>query len=100
LAIEKTIEECAAYLLCLLVLAAEEEGGDDAAFLKSVQLLSAEVASREALKPSYVRAYFKTVTKKLEKDMADLKSGLEEVTSEAAARRLSGTSPTLAITEG
>jgi len=85
-------------LLCLLVMAAEGEGGGDEAFLKSVQLLKADMPSNQAQKPAYVKAYFNTVTKKLEEDMKDLKLGLEAATSEAAARQLFGKAPVLAIT--
>src|SRR5213083_1441506 len=51
LAIQKTVEECAAYLLCLLVISTEEEGGDDAAFHEKVLDLRSQVSSNLAFTP-------------------------------------------------
>jgi hypothetical protein len=72
----------------LLFIAAEEEGSDEAAFLQKVQDLKAQVSSDLVLNPQYVKAYFRTETKKLEKDMQNLKVGLQRYSEELAGREL------------
>ncbi|OIW24563.1 hypothetical protein CONLIGDRAFT_673710 [Coniochaeta ligniaria NRRL 30616] len=93
--VQKTVEECAAYLLSLLIISTEEEGGDDAAFLRKVQALQSHVSSDLVFTPEYVKTYFKMVTKKLEKDMLVLKTRLEKYSGRLAARQLSESRPLL-----
>ncbi|KAK0716795.1 hypothetical protein B0T26DRAFT_267226 [Lasiosphaeria miniovina] len=86
--VQKTLEECAAYLLGLLVISTEAEGGDDAVFLERVQQLRSQVSSDLVLTPEYVKAYFRQATKKLEGDMGLLKVRLEKYSAKLAAKQL------------
>ncbi|KAH8903542.1 hypothetical protein BR93DRAFT_986246, partial [Coniochaeta sp. PMI_546] len=90
---ETNLEECAAYLVSLLIISTEEEGGDDVAFLRRVQALQSQVSSSLVLTPEYVKTYFKVVTKKLEGDMQVLKARLEKYSARLAARQLNECHP-------
>lgn len=97
--VQKTVEECAAYLVSLLIISTEEEGGDDVAFLRRVQALQSQVSSSLVLNPEYVKTYFKMVTKKLEGDMQVLKNRLEKYSARLAARQFNECHPLVSDNE-
>lgn len=73
LTIQKTLEECARFLLGLLFMSPDEH---DRTHLDHVQALKAHLSSDLFLEPGYMKTYYKTVGLKLAHDMKDLAAGL------------------------
>ncbi len=67
-------------------MAAEKGGGEDSSHLDGAQALRDSLSNDDFAKPGYMKAYYKTLTKKLEKDMGNLRIGLEGYRNELKAK--------------
>ncbi|OCL11388.1 hypothetical protein AOQ84DRAFT_374033 [Glonium stellatum] len=74
LTIQKSLQECARFLLGLFM-AAEQSEKDDSSHLERVQAYKEHLSSILFLKPGCMKAYYKNGSLKLAKDMKDLKTG-------------------------
>ena len=84
--IEKTLEECARFLLGLMFILAEEDKDnlEDKSHLVKVQELKDQLSSNLFTNPEYKRAYYKNVSIKLAKNMEELAIGIRSYGVEAA----------------